>query len=123
MFFPQDKRFSDANSDKLNSAARMYIPPSTLNSHGTRIVDSWNSIDSSRLDYSLIIKGGVVIKAKKDWIDTAGMEATDLDIVKKRAPNYTFPKKPRSIEFGSICAGIFNPKKLTLIQTIIRKMV
>lgn len=104
MLFSQKERFEPAKADSCS--VKMYIPKSTLSSIGTKIVDSWSSIDAPRLDHELILKDGVFLKAKKDWLHTAtDILLTDLDKVKKKTIAYTFPKRPRSMGLGSTCAA------------------
>ena len=94
MLFPQEKRFE---SEKLETGpSEMYLPPSALSSKGTKIVDSWSGIDSSRFDNSLTLKNGLLMQGKKDLNEALPNIDPNVDIIKAKPPSYSFPKAPRS---------------------------
>lgn len=101
MIFDREERFCEnlggggGGGIHQTQQQQLYIPPSTLTSKGTKIVDDWcKKDDAPRFDTTLsILPNGLIVKGKKQISnDEEVLNLPDMSRTKKESPTYSFSK-------------------------------
>ena len=98
--FDQEARFSEPEP---SGPSEVYLPPSTLDTRTTKIVDAWANVDTPRFDSNLVIQSnGLLIRGKMgEGNEGLPLNLPDMGKTKKLPPAYSFPRQKRFVEAGA----------------------